>query len=198
MEFELRPLPYAKDALAPHISARTLDVHYEKHHRGYLRKLEGLIGGKPEAEKSLEEIVRSSRRGPVFENAAQVWNHTFSWESMAPGGGGAPRGRIAERIRTDFGSYPAFRARFIDTATGLFGSGYVWLHLDPATGWLRLDARPNANSPLVEGSAPILACDVWEHAYYLDYQNGRQAYVEAFLDGLVCWERAEERLRTAG
>jgi Fe-Mn family superoxide dismutase len=196
MDFELRPLPYAKDALAPHISARTLDIHYERHHRGYLRKLEGLIGGKPEAEQSLEQIVRSSR-GSVFNNAAQVWNHGFYWEGMKAGGGGDPRSRVADAIRKDFGSLPAFRARFVDTATSLFGSGYVWLYLEPATGRLAVEGRPNAESPLVFGRVPILACDVWEHAYYLDYQNRRQGYVEAFLDALVSWEAVEARLDAA-
>jgi Fe-Mn family superoxide dismutase len=196
MEFEIRPLPYSKDALAPHISARTLEIHYERHHRGYLRKLAGLIGGKPEGEQSLEQIVRSSR-GPVFQNAAQVWNHTFYWESMKPHGGGAPRGRVADAIRKDFGSFPAFRARFVDTATSLFGSGYVWVYLEPTTGRLAIEARSNAENPLVFGRAPILACDVWEHAYYLDYQNRRHDYVEAFFEGLVCWERVEERLDAA-
>lgn len=196
MKFELPPLPYAKDALEPHLSARTLDVHYEGHHRGYLTKLERAIGNKPEAEKQLEEIIRTSN-GSVFNNAAQVWNHTFYWNSMKPGGGGRPGDKTAAAIESSFGSYDQLRERFIESATGLFGSGYVWLYVGPRSDRLTLEATPNADNPIAHDAVPILGMDMWEHAYYLDYQNKKGGYIEAFFSELVNWDFAEENLRKA-
>ncbi len=190
MHFELPELPYAKDALEPHLSARTVEIHYERHHRGYLDKLRGLIEGTPDADRELAELVRSSS-GPVFDNAAQVWNHTFYWHSMTPGGGGEPTGAIAEALVESFGSVEAFRARFLEAAQ-LFGSGYVWLSFDPASDRLVVEAMKDADSPLLTDRVPLLAMDVWEHAYYLDYQNERPRYAQAFLDHLVSWSFANE------
>jgi superoxide dismutase, Fe-Mn family len=191
MKFKLPPLPYAKDALEPHMSRDTLEYHYEKHHKGYLEKLEAAIKGTPAASLSLEEIIRTSK-GDVYNNAAQVWNHTFFWESMKPGGGDEPRGRVREVVNDSFGSFDALRRTFIDAGTSHFGSGYVWLVV--ADHRLECMAKRDAETPLAEGLAPILTCDVWEHAYYLDHHHEREKYLEVFMDELVDWERVEERL----
>lgn len=196
MRFVLEPLPYDKSALEPHISARTLEFHYEKHHRGYLNKLETAIGGKPQAEKSLVQIIRSSD-GKIFNIAAQVWNHTFYWDSMSPSGGGKPSGALAEAIERDFGGVLDFRRKFAEIATGEFGSGWAWLVRTPQ-GKLRVLSTTDAETPITTADVPILTCDVWEHAYYLDYQNERAKYVEAFLDHLVNWDFAAENLKRAG
>jgi Fe-Mn family superoxide dismutase len=197
MKFELPPLPYAKDALAPHIGAETLEFHYGKHHQGYLDKLRKIVEGKPEAERSLEELIRSAGPGALFNNAAQVWNHTFYWQSMKPGGGGKPEGRMLEGIESAFGSFADFKQRFAEVATGQFGSGWAWLVRD-TRGRLRVLGTADAENPLQEGHLPLLTCDVWEHAYYLDYRNERARYVESFLDHLVHWEFAAENLARAG
>jgi len=194
MKFKLPPLPYAKDALEPHMSRATLEYHYEKHHRGYLEKLEAAIKGTPAASLSLEEIIRTSK-GDVYNNAAQVWNHTFFWESMKPRGRGRPDGRIGEAIDASFGSFEDLRAAFIEAGTKHFGSGYVWVVV--ADHRLDCTAKHDADSPLAEGLVPILTCDVWEHAYYLDHHHEREKYLETFVDQLVDWERVEERLADA-
>jgi len=194
MNFELPPLPYRKEALEPYMSRETLEYHYEKHHRGYLTKLEKAIADKPEASGSLEQIIKTAK-GSVYDNAAQVWNHTFFWESMEPGGGGKPFGRIAEALDGAFGSYEAFRKSFIEAGESRFGSGYVWV-VATARG-LDCIASLNAETPIADGLAPILTCDVWEHSYYLDHRNEREAYLETFLDRLVSWDRVEQRLSDA-
>ena len=187
MAFELPPLPYAPDALAPHMSAQTLGFHHGKHHQTYVTNLNNLIKETPLAEKSLEEIVLATvgdaAKMGVFNNAAQVWNHTFFWNSMKPQGGGAPTGEIAERIKTDFGSLEAFKEEFKKTALAQFGSGWAWLVLDG--GKLKVVKTANAATPFTDKQKPLLTCDVWEHAYYLDYQNRRADMVDAFLNNLV-------------
>lgn len=196
MKFELPPLPYAKDALEPHLSAETLEVHYERHHRGYLKKLQNLIDDKPEAEKPLEAIVREAK-GPIYNNAAQLWNHTFYWRSMHPRGGGEPRDGVAAALKEAFGSVESFKESFAERATGLFGSGYVWLYWEPERERLRLRAMKDADSPLLLGGVPLLGIDMWEHAYYIDYRNEKAKYVKAFLEDLLDWDFAEENLRAA-
>jgi len=191
VDFTLPPLPYAKEALEPLMGRETLEFHYEKHHRGYLTKLQAAIGDKPEGQKSLEEIICSSEGG-VFNNAAQVWNHTFFWESMQPKGGGKPAGEIAKAIDGAFGSFDSFRKSFIDTGAGRFGSGYVWLV--SSGGQLSCVDTLNAGCPLTDGHTPLLTCDVWEHAYYLDHRNDRAKFLETFVDKLVNWDRVEQRL----
>lgn len=195
MEFILPPLPYSKQALEPHMGRETLDFHYEKHHRGYLAKLEAQIADEPTAALSLEEIIQTSK-GPVYNFASQVWNHTFFWESMCPDGGGPPpSGDVADAIGATFGSYDAFRTSFIEAGTSRFGSGYLWL-VDSGRG-LRCITTPNADAPWTDGSTPIVTCDLWEHAYYLDHRNERRDYLETFLDHLIDWERAASRLESA-
>ena len=196
MKFELPPLPYAKDALEPFISAKTLEVHYEDHHKGYLEKLQAAIEGTPEASKTLEEIIGNAD-GDVFNNAAQVWNHTFYWMSMKPGAGGEPTGPFCDAIKKSFGSFDAFQETYVEAATGLFGSGYVWLCADRSAEKLELKPLPDAENPLVAGGRPLVCTDLWEHSYYLDYQNGREKYVRAFLDQLVNWELAAANLEAA-
>jgi Fe-Mn family superoxide dismutase len=192
MRFELPLLPYARDALAPHLGEETLDFHYDKHHRGYLTKLAQLLEGKPEAQRSLVDVVKGSA-GPVFDNAAQVWNHAFYWHSMAPRGGGAPRGELARALDASFGSLENFRTRFRDAGAAQFGSGYAWLVKKP-DGRLDVVTTANAQNPLTGADVPLLTSDVWEHAYYLDYRNARPRYLEAFLDHLVHWEFAAANL----
>ena len=196
MKFELPPLPYAKDALEPHLGAETLEFHYEKHHRAYLTKLQKLLAGKPLAERSLVEIIRESD-GAVFNNAAQVWNHTFYWNSMSPKGGGTPAGAVKSAIESAFGSFDRFRSQFVEAAVGVFGTGYVWLVQD-RDGHLAIRGMEDANTPLKAGTAtPILTCDVWEHAYYLDYRHERPKYVETFIDRLANWAFVAENLEPA-
>ncbi len=192
MAISLPPLPYAKDALAPHLTAETLEYHYGKHHNAYVVNLNKFIeDGKVDASKPLEQIILSSD-GPIFNNAAQVWNHTFLWNSMKPAGGGKPTGAIAAKITADFGGYEAFRAEFIAAAMGQFGSGWAWLVLDG--GKLKVTKTANADLPMKAGQTAILTIDVWEHAYYIDYRNLRQKWVESFLDNLVNWDFANANL----
>jgi Fe-Mn family superoxide dismutase len=191
MSFTLPPLPYAKDALVPHMSAETFDYHYGKHHQAYLNKLNELVAGKPEEHKTLEELVRTTE-GVLFNQAAQVWNHTFFWNSMKPAGGGQPSGNIAAAIVRDFGSLDKFRADFTAAAVGRFGSGWAWLIEDG--GKLTITTTANADTPLREGKRCILTLDVWEHAYYIDYRNARPGFVNAFFDHLVNWDFANENL----
>jgi Fe-Mn family superoxide dismutase len=194
--FELPPLPYAEDALAPVISARTISFHYGKHHRAYVDNLNGLVKNTPYEKMSLEEVVKASVAAPgqtaIFNNAAQVWNHTFYWNSMKPGGGGKPAGEIGRRIDKDFGGYETFRKEFVGAALGQFGSGWAWLATDGKS--LKVVKTPNAENPITQGLKPLLTIDVWEHAYYLDYQNRRKDFVEASLDRVVNWAFAEKNL----
>ena len=186
MTHALPDLPYAKDALAPHISAETLDFHHDKHHAAYVNNLNGLIPGTEYADLPLEEIIRRAPPGGVFNNAAQVWNHTFYWHCLSPRGGGEPTGALADAIVARWGSFAAFREAFTKTAVGTFGSGWAWLVKD-RDGALDLMSTGNAGTPLKEGKQALLTCDVWEHAYYVHYRNARPAYVEAFWN-LVNWE----------
>jgi len=191
MTHQLPPLPYDVGALAPHLSAETLGFHHGKHHATYVTNLNGLIPGTEFEHLPLEEIVRRAS-GPLFNNAAQVWNHTFYWHSLAPRGGGEPRGALADAIAQTFGSFAAFREQFTKTAVGTFGSGWAWLVLTPA-GKLELASTSNAATPLTTGNRPLLTCDVWEHAYYIDYRNARPKYVEAFWN-LVDWDMVAKRM----
>jgi len=194
MPFELPALPYAKDALAPHISAETIDYHFGKHHQAYVNNLNGLVAGTELESKRLGEIVCSAEGG-LFNNAAQVWNHTFYWGCLTPRGGGAPSGPVAGAITATFGSYQAFREQFSKAAAGHFGSGWAWLVMD-AAGTLTIETTANAGCPLTAGKAPLLTCDVWEHAYYIDYRNARPKYIEAFWN-LVNWEFVNVNLAAA-
>ena len=189
MTHELPPLPYAIDALAPHISAETLEFHHGKHHKTYVDNLNKLIPGTEFEKLSLEDIVRKSSGG-IFNNAAQIWNHTFYWNCLAPKAGGKPTGALAAAIDTAFGSFDTFKEKFSQTAITTFGSGWGWL-VKNAAGGLELVSTSNAGCPLTAGQTPLLTCDVWEHAYYIDYRNMRPKFVETFLDKLVNWSFAE-------
>lgn len=194
MAFELPPLPYAKDALAPHISAETLEYHHGKHHAAYVTNLNKLIEGKPETNKSLEEIIMGSEVGTgVFNNAAQVWNHTFYWSSMKPNGGGQPTGDLLAAINRDFGSFEKFKEEFANAGATQFGSGWAWLVLQ--NGKLAVTKTPNADLPMKHGQKALLTMDVWEHAYYIDYRNARPKYIETFLNSLANWDFALENLK---
>ena len=185
MAIELPALPYDRTALEPHISAETIDYHYSKHHQTYVTNLNNLIAGTEFESADLETIVRKSQGG-LFNNAAQVWNHTFYWNCLKPNGGGAPTGKLAEAIDDAFGSFDAFKAEFSKTAIGTFGSGWAWL-VQRADGSLALVSTSNAATPLTGTDKPLLTCDVWDHAYYVDYRNARPKYVEAFWN-LVNWD----------
>jgi len=186
MTFELPPLPYAKNALAPHISEETLEFHYGKHHKTYVDKLNGLIPGTAFEGKSLEEIVKTSTGG-IFNNAAQIWNHTFYWHCLSPQGGGEATGAVAEAIRTAFGSFDKFKEEFTTAAINNFGSSWTWL-VKKADGGVAIVNTSNAGTPLTDESVkPLLTCDLWEHAYYIDYRNARPKYMEAFWS-LVNWD----------
>jgi Fe-Mn family superoxide dismutase len=192
MAFSLPALPYPKDALAPHISAETLEIHHGKHHNAYVVNLNKFVDADPSLQgKTLEEIVLSAKGG-VFNNAAQVWNHTFYWHSLSPNGGGEPTGKIAAAIDEAFGSFQTFKEKFSAAAVGQFGSGWAWLVAD-AAGKLSIVATGNAETPLTQGLKPILTCDVWEHAYYVDFRNRRPDYVAAWWS-LVNWEFANKNL----
>jgi Fe-Mn family superoxide dismutase len=193
MAFELPALPYAKDALAPHISAETLDFHHGKHHQAYVTNLNKMIEGKPEASKSLEDIIASSE-GPMFNNAAQIWNHTFYWHSMKPKGGGQPTGDLADAIKRDFGSFEKFSEEFANAATSQFGSGWAWLILNRDKK-LAVTKTPNADLPSKHGQKALLTIDVWEHAYYIDFRNARPKYIDTFLKSLANWDFAAENLK---
>ena len=187
MTHTLPPLPYDKNALEPHISAETLEFHYGKHHQTYVTNLNNLIAGTEFENLSLEEIVKKATGG-IFNNAAQVWNHTFYWHSLSPNGGGEPTGALAEAINKAFGSFEKFKEDFSKTAITTFGSGWAWL-VKNADGSLALVSTGNAATPLTAGQTPLLTIDVWEHAYYIDYRNLRPKYVEAFWN-LVNWDFA--------
>lgn len=196
MAFELPLLPYAANALQPYISQATLDVHYGKHHQTYLNNLNGLVAGSALADLSLEQVVQETAgkadKVAIFNNAAQVWNHTFYWHSMKPGGGGAATGEVAASIAKSFGDYSAFAEAFKAAAVIQFGSGWAWLILDG--GALKIVTTGNADTPIAHGQKPLLTIDVWEHAYYLDYQNRRPDYAQTFLDHLVNWDFANANL----
>lgn len=189
MEHTLPPLPYAIDALAPHISKETLEFHYGKHHQTYVTNLNNLIKGTEFDAMSLEDIVRKSTGG-MFNNAAQIWNHTFYWNSLSPKGGGQPAGALAAAINAKWGSFDAFKDAFTKSAVGNFGSSWTWL-VKKADGSLDIVNTSNAATPVTGADKPLLTCDLWEHAYYIDYRNMRPKFVETFLDKLVNWSFAE-------
>ena len=192
MAFELPALPYSNDALAPHISTETLEFHHGKHHAGYVGKLNAAVAADKNLQgKTLEAIIESTSGG-VFNNAAQVWNHTFYWHSMSPNGGGAPTGAIADAIVKSFGNFDAFKTKFGAAAAGQFGSGWAWL-VKNVDGGLEIVTTANAGTPITGDATPLLTCDVWEHAYYIDYRNARPAYVEAWWN-LVNWDFANKNL----
>ena len=193
MSIQLPDLPYAADALEPHVSARTLGFHHGKHHKTYVDKLNAAIAGSDYEGKTLEAIIAASHRAGdtgVFNNAAQAWNHTFLWNSMSPTGGGEPKGALAEAINSRFGDLAKFREKFKAAALGQFGSGWTWLVRNG--GVLDIVSTGNAETPLTDDLTPLLTLDVWEHAYYLDYQNKRDAYIDAFLENLVNWDFAAQ------
>ncbi len=189
MEHVLPPLPYAMDALQPHISKETLEFHYGKHHQTYVTNLNNLIKGTEFESLSLEDIVKKSSGG-IFNNAAQIWNHTFYWNSLSPKGGGAPNGSLAEAISKKWGSFDEFKKAFTQAAVTTFGSGWAWL-VKKADGSLDIVSTSNAATPLTTDAKPLLTCDVWEHAYYIDYRNARPKYVEIFWN-LVNWDFAQK------
>lgn len=191
MAFQQAPLPFAMDALEPYgMKAETFEYHYGKHHKAYVDNLNKLTDGTDLASKSLEDVIKETyndaSKAGIFNNAAQVWNHTFFWNSLKPGGGGEPTGELAARIATDFGSYEKFKEAFTAAATTQFGSGWAWLVDDNGT--LKVTKTPNAVNPIAEGQKPLLTLDVWEHAYYIDFKNARPAFIANFLDQLVNWD----------
>jgi Fe-Mn family superoxide dismutase len=203
--FELPPLPYPLNALEPHTSAKTLEIHHGKHHQAYVTNLNAALAGagmEAYSGKSLEEVVRHSfaaekGAGPVFNNSSQVWNHSFFWRCMKPGGGGSPGPKTSAALVASFGSVDKFAADFKAAALAQFGSGWAWLALDADGKTLKIVKTPNAESPIVHGMTPLLTCDVWEHAYYLDYQNRRPDFVTTFLASLVNWDFVEANLAAA-
>ncbi|MCB5161893.1 superoxide dismutase [Marinomonas algarum] len=188
MAFELPALPYAKNALEPHMSVETLEYHHGKHHNTYVVKLNGLVPGSEFENKSLEEIISSAPAGPVFNNAAQIWNHTFFWNSLSPNGGGEPTGALADAINAKWGSFADFQAAFDDKAVNNFGSSWTWL-VKNADGSLEIVNTSNAGTPMTSGQTPIITVDLWEHAYYIDYRNVRPDYLKGFW-ALANWEFA--------
>jgi Fe-Mn family superoxide dismutase len=189
--FDLPQLPYATDALSPHISAETIEYHYGRHHKTYVNNLNQLAAGTEFEKASLEDVVRKST-GRIFNNAAQVWNHTFYWNCLSPKGGGRPQGALLAAIQKAFGSFEEFQRQFTEAAVGLFGSGWAWL-VKKADGSLAIKGTANAGTPLTEGDTPLLTCDVWEHAYYIDYRNARAKYVETFWK-IVNWDFVAKNL----
>jgi Fe-Mn family superoxide dismutase len=200
MAFELPPLPYPKNALEPHISERTMEFHHGKHHQAYVTNLNNLVKDTPMANQSLEEIIKATAKDEskagIFNNAAQVWNHTFFWNSMKPNGGGAPTGALAQKIDAAFGSLDKFKEEFKAAGVSQFGSGWAWLVVDG--GQLKVTKTPNAVNPMAQGQTALVTCDVWEHAYYLDYQNRRPDFVQTFLDKLINWDFVASNLSKAG
>jgi superoxide dismutase, Fe-Mn family len=192
MSFTLPELPYAKNALEPHISQETLEYHHGKHHQAYVNKLNGLVPGTEFENATLEDIILKADGG-IFNNAAQIWNHTFYWNSMSPTGGGEPSGELAAAILEAFGTIDDFKQQFTDAALTQFGSGWAWLVKD-ASGKLAIIKTPNAGNPMTDGHQPLLTCDVWEHAYYIDTRNDRGAYVKHFWQ-LVNWDFAASNLK---
>jgi superoxide dismutase, Fe-Mn family len=200
MPFTLKPLPYAKDSLGPTMSADTLEHHHDKHHAAYVKKLNDLIEGSKFANMDLENIIRATARGEgkdkqIFNNAAQTWNHDFFWESIAPNGGGTPPEPVARRIEQSFGSFQNFREKFVDAAVAEFGSGWAWLVSNQ--GKLEIRTTHDADNPLTANQQPLWTCDVWEHAYYLDYQQERAQFVAAVIDNVANWQWVSKRLTEA-
>ena len=193
MTFKFPELPYPKDALAPYISAETLEYHHGKHHAAYVKRLNELIAGTRFASMELDEIIKSAGPGPIFNSAAQHWNHSFYWLGMKPKAGGKPTGAIADAIDRAFGGFDQFKAKFSDAANTHFGSGWAWL-VQKRDGALAIAQTHDADNPLTRDETPLLTCDVWEHAYYIDYRNARPNYVEAFWN-LVNWEFAASKLK---
>lgn len=199
MAYELAPLPYAYDALAPYISKSTLEFHHDKHHAAYVNNYNKAVEGTPHDSQPIEAVIKTiagdaSMQG-VFNNAAQAWNHTFYWNSIKPGGGGAPTGALAQKIEADFGGYDKFVEAFKAAGATQFGSGWAWLVLENGT--LKVTKTANADNPLTAGQVPLITMDVWEHAYYLDYQNRRPDYIDTFLNHLVNWDFAAQNLANA-
>jgi Fe-Mn family superoxide dismutase len=199
MGYELPALPYDYTALEPHISKSTLEFHHDKHHAGYVSKYNAAVEGTDMDSKSIEDVIKAAAADPaksgLFNNAAQAWNHSFYWNCMKPGGGGQPTGALAEKIAADFGSYEKFVEEFTTAGGTQFGSGWAWLVLDNGT--LKVTKTSNAGNPITDGVTPLLTMDVWEHAYYLDYQNKRPAYIETFLGSLVNWDFVAANLAAA-
>ncbi|MFT3741777.1 MAG: superoxide dismutase [Gammaproteobacteria bacterium] len=196
MPFELPPLPYALDALQPHISKETLEYHYGKHHQAYVTKLNALIAGTPYESQSLEDIIKQSS-GPVFNNAAQVWNHTFYWHCMTPKPASKePQGELAKAIEKTFGSFASFKEKFLQAGLNQFGSGWAWL-VKTKTGELEIYSTSNAGTPMVDGKFALFTCDVWEHAYYIDTRNDRGKYLDNFWQ-VANWEFAEKNFKELG
>jgi Fe-Mn family superoxide dismutase len=191
MAFELPPLPYAQDALAPHISAETLEYHYGKHHKTYVDNLNKAVAGTPDENAPLEEIILKAE-GPLFNNSAQVWNHTFFWSSLSPTGGGEPTGAVADKIGADFGSYAEFRKQMSEAGATQFGSGWAWL-VDNG-GKLEVIKTANADLPMKHDLKALWTIDVWEHAYYIDYRNARPKFIETVLDSLINWDFVNQNL----
>ena len=196
MAFTLPELPYAKDALAPVVSAETIEYHYGKHHQAYVNNLNNLVPNTKYATMSLEDIVKATQgqasEKPVFNNAAQVWNHTFYWHSLAPKAGGNPTGAIAAAIDKSFGSFADFKDKFSKAAAGQFGSGWAWL-VKNESGGVEIVPTSNAINPMTDGKKPIITCDVWEHAYYIDYRNARPKFIEAFWN-IANWDFANKNI----
>jgi len=190
MAFELSALPYPRDGLEPHMSSRTLELHHGKHHQAYVTTLNKLVQGTPFAEQTLEQIIRATANdaaeASISNNAGQAWNHDFFWKCLRPRGGGKPSGDLLRRLERDFGSFDKFKEQFKEAAVSQFGSGWAWLVLDGGT--LKVAKTANAANLVAQGQTALLACDVWEHAYYLDFQNRRPDFVQTFLDHLVNWE----------
>jgi superoxide dismutase, Fe-Mn family len=199
MAFQLPPLPYDKNALEPHISAKTLEFHHGKHHNAYVTKLNELVKDTAYASQDLETIIQGTfgdaSKSGIFNNAAQVWNHTFFWSCMKSAGGGTPTGDVASAIDASFGSLDKFKEEFKDACVTQFGSGWGWLVVD--NGKIAVMKTPNAENPMAHNKTALLTCDVWEHAYYLDYQNRRPDFVEAFMDNLINWDFVAQNLATA-
>ncbi|HEY9764374.1 MAG TPA: superoxide dismutase [Trichocoleus sp.] len=199
MAYELPPLPYAYDALEPHVSRGTLEFHHDKHHAAYVNKYNELIQGTEYENQSIEEVIKAVAgnpdQGAIFNNGAQAWNHTFYWNCMKPGGGGTPSGDLAQKIDADFGGFDKFAEAFKNAGATQFGSGWAWLVLENGT--LKVTKTPNADNPLTHGQVPLLTMDVWEHAYYLDYQNSRPNYMDSFLKNVVNWDFVSQNLAAA-
>jgi len=197
--FTLPPLPWAENALDPVVSSKTIGLHYGKHHKTYVDKLNELVAGTPMADMPLEELVKKvagdADKKKIFNNAGQHWNHSFFWNCLSPKGGGKPSGTLAAKIDSDLGGYDAFKTAFADTAVNTFGSGWAWLAVKG--GKLQLISTSNAATPLTDGATPLLTIDVWEHAYYVDYENRRPEFVKAVIDKLLNWDFAAEQLAKA-
>ncbi len=199
MTYELPPLPFDYTALEPHVSKSTLEFHHDKHHAAYVNKYNDMVKGAGMESKSIEEVIKATyndaSKAGLFNNAAQAWNHTFYWNCIKPSGGGKPSGALADKIAADFGSFDKFKEEFASAAATQFGSGWAWLVLDKGT--LKVAKTSNAENPIAMGMTPLLTIDVWEHAYYLDYQNKRPDYIETFISSLINWDFVAEQMKKA-